>query len=218
MRRILANTRYSSSQNTTSLTYVNGHNQPDPRRFERNPGYQDRTDNQPSYEYAPRSSANQRVDLANPTPEFQGDFQYQAVPGTDLQNVSYLSQTLNSQGYGSHAAQPVYPAHHTTSPYAGRQLHLSDAPARINTYTTLRHANIMIGEVHRTSNPGYKYVCGRCSQTFTRAQDLDRHYNGAHDPQPTVYRCPIAGCTRGRPFDRHDKMMDHVGAAHRDEL
>jgi hypothetical protein len=211
-------TQYSGSQNTTSSTYLNGHNHPDPRRVERNPGYQDRTDNQSSYEYAPRPTSNQQVDLANPTPTFHGGVQYQTGLGTNLQNVSYPSQTPKFQGYGSHAAQPAFPAHHPTSPYAGGQLHVSDGPTRTNTSTTPINANIMIGVVHRTSNPGFKYVCGRCSQTFTRPQDLDRHYNGAHDPQPTIYWCPIAGCTRGRPFDRHDKMMDHVAAAHRDEM
>lgn len=61
----------------------------------------------------------------------------------------------------------------------------------------------------------------RCNgRTFGRLYDYERHFNGAHAENPTVYWCDVVGCGRsraegGRPFHRKDKRNDHTRKVHR---
>lgn len=69
--------------------------------------------------------------------------------------------------------------------------------------------------VFRCSHPD----CRR--RTFGRWGEFNRHYNGSHASDKTVFWCPVAGCSRSeakgtsnRPFPRKDRMMDHVMKIH----
>lgn len=79
-----------------------------------------------------------------------------------------------------------------------------------------------IGFIYSTSTPRkYLFKCNspRCGKTFQRSYEFDRHYNGAHALEKTVYWCPVEGCPRSegagnQPFPRNDKMTDHLRKVH----
>ncbi|KAH7070558.1 hypothetical protein BKA63DRAFT_493581 [Paraphoma chrysanthemicola] len=77
--------------------------------------------------------------------------------------------------------------------------------------------------VQTTDNPRvfvFRCTAPRCRRrVFGRWYDFNRHYNGTHAVEKTVFWCPVAGCIRGedeghRSFPRRDKMMDHALKIH----
>lgn len=49
-----------------------------------------------------------------------------------------------------------------------------------------------------------------CKLTFPRKWELQRHENGVHNPQISIF-CPVYGCKRvDKPFPRADKFMEHM--------
>ncbi|KAF1962115.1 hypothetical protein CC80DRAFT_499541 [Byssothecium circinans] len=61
----------------------------------------------------------------------------------------------------------------------------------------------------------------RCTKTFTRVPDLNRHRNSVHHLE-TQFWCTVAGCSRSeaflgqkRPFPRKDKLNSHVKTVHK---
>jgi hypothetical protein len=66
----------------------------------------------------------------------------------------------------------------------------------------------------------FRCMVPRCRRrNFGRWNDFNRHYNGAHAVQKTVFWCPVDGCDRSenggdRPFPRKDKMMTHALKRH----
>ncbi|KAH7136016.1 hypothetical protein B0J11DRAFT_176984 [Dendryphion nanum] len=67
------------------------------------------------------------------------------------------------------------------------------------------------------------YACcmPQCSsKSFSRIQELKRHYRGKHSNYKREYWCQAPGCERSetkgdRPFPRKDKLADHVERVHK---
>lgn len=81
-----------------------------------------------------------------------------------------------------------------------------------------------ICSVRTTSDPNvFVFHCAspQCrKRTFARWYDFNRHYNGAHATEKTIFWCPMSGCSRSEGegnhgFPRKDKMMNHVSNIHR---
>jgi hypothetical protein len=101
---------------------------------------------------------------------------------------------------------------------------LSSTPTPLQQHTSSTQLPIShVCAVHATTNPKhfvFHCIHPRChGRTFTRWYHFDRHYNGAHAAEKTVFWCPVRGCSRseggtGRPFPRRDKMIDHAAKMH----
>ena len=91
------------------------------------------------------------------------------------------------------------------------------------TSTATQSSTSNVCAVRITGNPQvFRFHCTfpRCRRrTFSRWYDFNRHYNGAHATEKTVFWCPAGDCNRSersnnRPFPRKDKMMSHALKMH----
>jgi hypothetical protein len=82
-------------------------------------------------------------------------------------------------------------------------------------------SNICI--VQTTSDPRvfvFRCTIPKCrKRAFSRWYDFNRHYNGTHAVERTVFWCPERNCNRSekegnRPFPRKDRMRDHAIKMH----
>lgn len=60
-------------------------------------------------------------------------------------------------------------------------------------------------------------LCPPDDKTFGRLPELLRHMRSFHAGPDAIIRCPVANCTREKPFPsaRKDKLMDHIRSVHR---
>lgn len=150
---------------------------------------------------------------------------------------SSLTWTSFSTSYGSHPLQSL-PEHLLQQPLPeppGAHMLLAgsrpafDREATPNPALSLQQGYPMqltdyhICSVEATADP--KVFVFRCNdlycygRTYTRWPDFQRHYNGAHALEKTVFWCPVSTCNRSegdnnRPFPRKDRMMDHAAKVH----
>ncbi|KAH7082255.1 hypothetical protein FB567DRAFT_630661 [Paraphoma chrysanthemicola] len=124
-----------------------------------------------------------------------------AFNNIDMRNDSYLAPiNMNRR-----SAMPTHP------------------PATAHTIPPTPPSYANICAVQNTDNPRvfvFRCTAPRCRRRiFSRWYDFNRHYNGTHAVEKTVFWCPVAGCVRGedeghRSFPRRDKMMDHALKIH----
>ncbi|KAF1833447.1 hypothetical protein BDW02DRAFT_379740 [Decorospora gaudefroyi] len=202
-------------RSTSSATYTNGQQEFNPALTQRTQSPQAHSNNRSATGHVPQPGLNQLPGLQDQATLFHRQHQYQNGPTNYHAVTSHPNLAPGVSNYGSSPEQLIYWSQQA-SPMDTAELSTATTPqlAQMDTSPSSSNTNGKIGEVHRTSRPGFEYKCDNCVQTFTRVQDLNRHHNGAHDLEPTVHYCPITGCNRGRPFDRHDKMIDHVRKVH----
>jgi hypothetical protein len=139
---------------------------------------------------------------------------HQYMPNTNQQNFVQTYQPPQVQLSTFNLSQPHINASYTP-------LYSSQNPRQF--LAPVQDSISYVCAVQSTDNPGiFVFQCTfpRCrKKSFTRWYDFNRHYNGTHAAEKTVFWCPILDCNRSegegnRPFPRKDKMTSHALKLH----
>ncbi|GAB7358759.1 hypothetical protein MBLNU230_g3987t1 [Neophaeotheca triangularis] len=149
----------------------------------------------------PRSSTQQNRQQA------PGQSYFKPPPTTYRNEPQYYTQLSQQQQQYQPQAQSHTPQPTTASaPYPSPDSSASP-PSDTQTSTPTRP-------------PKGHYIClhPQCKGiAFSRAADLDRHDDSAHNPQRQLWDCTVPGCRRvgANGLPRRDKLLEHLRETHK---